>query len=163
MHLKTSFAPISFPDTTILILGSMPGDRSLELSEYYGHKQNRFWSMLATLTNNPLPLTYPEKKELLFKTRIGVWDVAHTATRIGSLDSAMRGEVPNDLDGFIARHPNLKVIAFNGKKAEALFNKYFTRKEGITYLSMPSTSPANAGINLEQICQLWRALLAPDY
>ena len=133
----------------------MPGDRSLELGEYYGHERNRFWKMLAFITNNAPPLTYAEKKELLFKTKIGLWDVAHTATRKGSLDSAMRGEVPNDLDGFIARHLNLKVIAFNGKKAEALFNKHFTRKEGIIYLSLPSTSPANAGVGFERICEEW--------
>ncbi len=155
MHLKTSFAAISRPDTRILVLGSMPGDRSLELGEYYGHERNRFWKMLATITNNPVPLNYTEKKELLFKTRIGLWDVAHTATRKGSLDSAMRGEVPNDLEGFIAKHPHLEVIAFNGKKAEALYTRYFTRKEGIIYLPLPSTSPANAGVGFERLCEEW--------
>ncbi|HEY1047693.1 MAG TPA: DNA-deoxyinosine glycosylase [Bacteroidia bacterium] len=160
IHSKTSFEPISNSDTTVLILGSMPGDRSLELGEYYGHSRNRFWKVIATIANNDLPLTYAEKKELLFKTRIGVWDIVHKANRKGSLDSAIEDEVPNDLDDFIANHKHLKVIGFNGKKSESLYDKYFARKSYIKYISLPSTSPANAGISFEGICERWRMLLS---
>ncbi|MDR0832669.1 MAG: DNA-deoxyinosine glycosylase [Candidatus Symbiothrix sp.] len=156
---KTSFDPVSNSDTTVLILGSLPGDKSLELSEYYGHPSNRFWKIISRITENELPLTYAEKKQLLLKTNIGVWDIAHQANRKGSLDSAIHDEEPNDLDSFIAKHKNLKVVGFNGKKAEALYNKYFDRKPGINYISLPSTSPANAGINFENICEVWRHLL----
>lgn len=78
-NLKTSFDPISNSDTSVLILGTMPGDKSLELNEYYGHPSNKFWKIIATITNNKLPLTYSDKKALLLKTRIGIWDVAHKA------------------------------------------------------------------------------------
>lgn len=157
--MKTSFDPISNPDITILILGTMPGDKSLELNEYYGHPRNRFWKVLSTITNNDLPLTYPEKKELLLKTKIGVWDIVHKANRKGSLDVDIVDEVPNDLDNFIANHKSLKVIGFNGKKAQALFDKYFERNDNIKYIPLPSTSPANAGISFERMCHLWRELL----
>ncbi len=156
---KTSFDSISNSETRILILGSLPGDKSIELSEYYGHSRNRFWKILSTITNNELPLTYPDKKAFLLKTQIGVWDVAHKANRKGSLDSAIENEEPNDLDSFIARHKNLKVVGFNGKKSEALFNKYFKRKIGIEYISLPSTSPANAGIDFDNICKAWLQLM----
>lgn len=159
-HTKTSFDPISGPDTTILILGTMPGDRSLELGEYYGHARNRFWKIVSTITNNNLPISYEEKKKLLLQSNIGVWDVVHKANRKGSLDSAIKDEEPNNLDEFIERHRNLKVIGFNGAKSEALFNCYFQRKAGIRYVSLPSTSPANAAINFDNLCMIWRKILA---
>ena len=158
-NTKTSFDPISNSDTTILILGTMPGDKSLELGEYYGHPRNKFWKIISTITENNLPLTYTDKKELLLKTKIGIWDVAHKANRKGSLDSAIEDEEPNDLDNFIARHKNLKVIGFNGTKSQALFDKYFDRQSGLKYISLPSTSPANTGIDFDNICKQWRQLL----
>ena len=158
-NTKTSFDPISNSETTILILGTMPGDKSLELGEYYGHSRNRFWKIISTITDNDLPLTYTDKKALLLKTKIGIWDVAHKANRKGSLDSAIENEEPNDLDGFIARHKNLKIIGFNGTKSEVLFDKYFNRKSELKYISLPSTSPANTGIDFDNICKLWRQIL----
>lgn len=156
---KTSFDPISNADTTILILGTMPGDKSLELGEYYGHSRNRFWKIISTITGNYLPLTYSDKKALLLKSKIGIWDVAHKANRKGSLDSAIEDEEPNYLDNFISRHKNLKVIGFNGTKSQALFDKYFDKKIDIKYISLPSTSPANTGIDFDSICKPWRQLL----
>ncbi|MBN8666373.1 MAG: DNA-deoxyinosine glycosylase [Chitinophagales bacterium] len=156
---KTSFPPISNENTRILILGSLPGDKSLELGEYYGHPRNRFWKILSTITNKEMPVTYAEKKEFLLKSGIGVWDVAHKATRNGSMDSAMKDEEPNDLEAFIANHKNLTAIGFNGKKAELLFNKFFKRQSGLRYISLPSSSPANAGINFEDICAAWKLML----
>ena len=158
-YSKTSFNPISNLDTCVLILGTMPGDKSLELNEYYGHSGNKFWKIISTITNNNLPITYSDKKALLHKTKIGIWDVAHKATRKGSLDNAILDEEPNDLNNFISKHKNLKVIGFNGSKAEALFDKYFTRQTGIKYISLPSTSPANTGIDFVSICNIWRQIL----
>ncbi len=155
---KTSSDPVSNADTTVLILGTMPGDKSLELGEYYGHSRNRFWKIISTITDNDLPQTYADKKALLLKTKIGIWDVAHKANRKGSLDSAIEDDEPNDLNDFIAKHKNLKIIGFNGSKSETLYNKYFDRKIGIKYISLPSTSPANTGIDFENICKKWRQI-----
>lgn len=156
---KTSFEPISDSNAEVLILGTMPGDKSLELGEYYGHPRNRFWKIISTITKNDLPQTYSEKKKLLLKSKIGIWDVAHKAVRKGSLDSAIKDELPNDLEGFISNHKNLRVIGFNGTKSETLFNKYFNRHSELTYISLPSTSPANTGIDFANICEIWRQIL----
>ena len=156
---KTSFAPISGPETSILILGSLPGDKSIELNEYYGHPRNRFWRILSEITRQTPPITYADKMSLLAKTNIGVWDVAHRAIRRGSLDHAILHEEPNRLDDFVGNHVNLKVIGFNGKKAEALFDKYFKRNPEIRYVSLPSTSPANAAITFDELCDRWRQIL----
>jgi hypoxanthine-DNA glycosylase len=157
--LKQSFDPISNSKTKVLILGTMPGDKSLELGEYYGHPRNRFWKIIASITYNNMPTTYSDKKELLLKAGIGIWDVAHKASRKGSLDIAIVNEEPNDIDNFITRHKNLKVIGFNGTKAEELFDKYFSRKVNLKYISQPSTSPANTGIDFENICRIWKQIL----
>ena len=156
---KKSFDPISDHRTSVLILGSLPGDKSIEKDEYYGHPRNRFWNIISTITNNPLPGSYSEKKRMLLNAGIGVWDVAQTAVREGSLDTAIKEEEPNDLEGFIMKHAQIKVIAFNGSKAEKLFHKYFERKNGIKYISLPSSSPANAGIDFDSICEKWSQIL----
>lgn len=156
---KKSFDPISDSETIVLILGTMPGDKSLELQEYYGNTGNRFWKIISTITNNELPLNYTDKKKLLLKTKIGVWDVVHEADRKGSLDSEIKNEVPNDLNDFITKHKNLKVIGFNGTKSATLFDKYFERKKHIKYILLPSTSQANTGIDFDHSCEIWRQIL----
>lgn len=156
---KFSFPPISDQNTEILILGSLPGERSLEMQEYYAHPNNRFWKLIAEITNKELPTNYAEKKELLLKNKIGVWDVVREAKRQGSLDTNIIDESPNDLESFIANHKNLKTIVFNGSKAQKLFDKYFQRKSNLTYLQLPSTSPANANYNFERLKGSWNAIL----
>jgi len=156
---KQSFKPISNSETKILILGSLPSDKSIELAEYYGHPRNRFWKIISTITNTTLPETYSEKQTLLLNNGIGVWDVANNAIRKGSLDNDIKDEVPNDINKFIDEHKGLKTICFNGKKSEALFNKYFKRNENLNYISLPSSSPANARITFEDICTVWKQML----
>jgi len=156
---KTSFPPISHPETDILILGTLPGDRSLQLGEYFAHPRNRFWKILAEITGSPLPENYAEKLELLKQHRIGLWNVLHRAERWGSLDAAITNEVPNDLPQFLSRHQDLKLIAFDGRKPEAFHDKYFSRKEEISYHSLPSCSPANARFSLAALCDTWAGIL----
>jgi len=104
------------------------------------------------------PSDYLSKKKLLLSNNIGIWDVAHTAIRKGSLDSNIKNEVPNDLLSFIAANTNLSIIGFNGKKSEKLFNEYFTRSDKITYITLPSTSPAHT-IAFEKKLEIWKRLL----
>ncbi|MCW2120007.1 DNA-deoxyinosine glycosylase [Flavobacterium sp. 7A] len=158
INTKSSFQPISQPNTEILILGSLPGDKSIEVNEYYGHPRNRFWKIIATISNKELPKNYNDKLALLQKLKIGLWDVAQRANRSGSLDSAIKDEEPNDIDSFLIDHPNLKIIAFNGRTSEALFNKYFDKKKNLKYISLPSTSPANARFSFDALCISWRQL-----
>jgi hypoxanthine-DNA glycosylase len=158
-ELKTSFAPLVEVDTQILILGTLPGDRSLALGEYYGHPQNRFWKVVAKITGNDLPTTWSDKKDMLRRVKIGLWDVAYRANRKGSLDSAIRDEEPNDILGLIMEHKGIRTVCFNGKSPEKLYDKYFDRLSGVEYVSLPGTSPANAAANLEQLCERWRRIV----
>lgn len=114
--------------------------------------------MLAHITGKPEPASYAEKKALLLQSGIGLWDVARTADREGSMDSAIRNETPNDIDMFLDCHPHIKTIAFNGQKARHMFDKFFAERSGIAYCTMPSTSPANASYSLEKLCLTWEKL-----
>jgi hypoxanthine-DNA glycosylase len=158
MSSKISFAPLADGDTEILILGSMPGERSLAMNEYYGHPRNRFWHVVAALCGVDTPVLYADKKALLRRARIGLWDVAHRAVREGSLDSAIRDAEPNDIPGFIAEHRRLRIIAFNGRKSEEMYDRHFARISGIEYIYLPSTSPANAAFTLEKLLDEWRRI-----
>ena len=155
MNRSKSFLPIINKDTKILILGSLPGKKSLELREYYGHPRNRLWEILAHINNNQIPQSYERKKEFLFKYNIGLWDVAHSAYREGSLDSNIKKERPNDIESLLESHESIRVIGFNGKKAEKMFYKFFKEKTRLSYIPLPSTSPANMAINFEEMCNRW--------
>ncbi len=158
MIKSKSFSPIIYSDTKILILGSLPGKKSLELKQYYGHARNRIWKILSHLTGGDIPVTYQQKKELLCKNKIGLWDVALSAHREGSLDSNIKDESPNDIEGLIKNYDSIKVIGFNGKKSEKMFYKYFTENLEIKYVPLPCTNPANMAISFEDICARWSQL-----
>lgn len=158
-QFKTSFPPISNDQTEVLILGTLPGDRSLLSGEYFAHPRNRFWKIIAAITGSRIPDNYSEKCNLLYGNGIGVWNVLHKAERKGSLDTAILNEVPNDIPSFIAKHQKLKVIGFDGRKAEALFDKYFERRCDLTYISLPGCSPANARFDLAALCNKWEGII----
>jgi hypoxanthine-DNA glycosylase len=158
-NVKQALDPIADSQTEVLILGTLPGDKSLEFGQYYANSSNRFWKIIAGITGDQVPPTYEEKKGLLLRNRIGVWDVAHKANREGSLDTNMKDEEPNNLEGFIKQHKNLKLIGFNGQKPEKLYNKYFSRKKGLKYIPLPSSSGANRGVRFEAKRENWKSLI----
>src|SRR5437763_7222683 len=119
MTQRQSFPPQSAPDCRVLILGSMPGERSLALGQYYGHPQNLFWPFMGALCGAGPELSYRARLAQLKQAGIGLWDVLAQCVRPGSLDGRIEraSEVPNDLAGLITRRPRLAAIALNGGKA----------------------------------------------
>lgn len=157
--IKESLPPLVGSNPTILILGTLPGDESLQKKQYYAKSGNRFWSIIAHVVNSPIPPTYEEKKQLLFTHKIALWDIAHTADRQGSLDSDIRSECPNDLQKFLRQYPTIRTIAFNGGKAEQLYNKYFAGQfPNIRHLTLLSSSPANRKFNDAEMIKDWKRL-----
>lgn len=154
-----SFDPISSSNASVLILGTMPGIKSLELEQYYGHKQNNFWKILFTVFNEDFTDVYEAKKETLIKNNIALWDVLKYCDRIGSLDSAIKNEITNDFDTFLKQHPNIKTILFNGQKAAAFFKKYIKVSNDYKLITLPSTSPANAGKSFDSKLNEWKIIL----
>lgn len=148
--------PVFNKESKILILGSFPSVKSREQSFFYGHPQNRFWRVISYITNEPLPKTIDDKKALLLKNNIAVWDVIKSCDIIGSSDSSIENVVINDLS-IILNDANIKRIFANGDKAYKLFKKYYSKD--IDIMKLPSTSPANAQYSLGKLCDEWKIIL----
>ncbi len=162
MNECISFNPIINQDSKILILGSMPGIKSLEAQEYYAHPQNRFWKIIGILFNVKDLDTqdYTNKTKTLLKNNIALWDTIKFCTREGSLDSAIENEKPNDLDSLLNHYPNIKTICLNGNKAYISLKKYFPKLfEKCSIIKLPSTSPANAKWTIEKLTAEWEKYL----
>ena len=148
-HIVHSFEPVYDKASEILILGTLPSVKSRENNFYYGHKQNRFWKVLATLLKEPVPDTIEEKKAMLLAHRIALWDVIQSCDIKGSSDSSIKNVQPTDI-GMILEKTNITRIYANGNKAGQLYKRYQFPVTGIEAMVLPSTSPANAAWSLER-------------
>lgn len=157
-HIVHSFEPVYDKASEILILGTLPSVKSRENNFYYGHKQNRFWKVLATLLKEPVPDTIEEKKAMLLAHRIALWDVIQSCDIKGSSDSSIKNVQPTDI-GMILEKTNITRIYANGNKAGQLYKRYQFPVTGIEAMVLPSTSPANAAWSLERLCEAWRVIL----
>lgn len=153
-HVEHTFEPVYDEHSEILILGTFPSVKSREQNFYYGHPQNRFWKVLAGLTGEPVPGTVEEKKALLLKHHIAIWDVVQSCDIIGSSDSSIRNVVPADLDRILSC-TRVKNIYANGDKAYRLYKKYCQKQTGREIIKLPSTSPANAIFTLDRLTDNW--------
>lgn len=143
--LKRAFDPVVDARTHLLILGSLPGDASLKVSQYYAHPQNGFWRLIGGVIDRDLPaLPYPERLEALKTARVGLWDVIASAERLGSLDAAIRSPEAADLRSLIDRLPALKAVAFNGATSAKLGRRILTGVDGLSLIDLPSSSAAHA-------------------
>lgn len=157
-HIVHSFEPVYDRASEILILGTLPSVKSRENNFYYGHKQNRFWKVLATLLKEPVPDTIEEKKAMLLARRIALWDVIQSCDIKGSSDSSIKNVQPTDI-GMILEKTNITRIYANGNKAGQLYKRYQFPVTGIEAMVLPSTSPANAAWSLERLCEAWYVIL----
>ena len=153
-HVEHPFAPVFDETADVLILGSFPSVKSREQQFYYGHPQNRFWRMLAGVFGEETPQTVAEKKELLARNHVALWDVVASCDITGSADSSIRNVAPNDMQRILERAPIAAILA-NGDKAYRLFLQYCKRDGQPEVYRMPSTSPANAAWSLERLVRGW--------
>lgn len=156
-----SFKPSIDTNSKVLILGSMPGIKSLEEQQYYAHPQNRFWKVLGYICNESnLPkFNYALKLKTLLKNNIALWDTIKSCKREGSLDSDIQNEKPNDIRKLLKKYPNIKIICLNGNKSYLAFKKYFPDLlEKYACYKMPSTSPANANYSLDRLIEEYKII-----
>ena len=155
----SSFSPIIDSDSKILILGSVPGVKSLEMQQYYAHPQNKFWKIIFEILNEELSLDYSERIKILKKHHIALWDVIDSCERKGSLDSDIKNEESNQIKELLTEYTNIKAIFCNGQKAYKNLQKILGIDFHIPVFVLPSTSPANAGVTYVEKVLSWRKIL----
>lgn len=163
MNNCKSFKPSIDNNSRILILGSMPGIKSLEEQQYYAHPQNRFWKVMGNICNEPKlsELDYDTKLKILLNSNIALWDTIKSCKREGSLDSDIQNEKPNNIGKLLKTYPNIEIICLNGNKSYIAFKKYFPDLlKKYTCYKMLSTSPANARYSLDILIQEWAKIVA---
>ena len=165
MPRSEGFPPVARPDACILVLGSLPGRKSIAEQQYYAHPQNAFWPIMRELFG--VDGDYSSRCQQLMGHRVALWDVLKSSVRPGSLDSDIRlnSAQPNDFSAFFRQHATIRTVAFNGKKAEQLFARFVSAgaiPDSIGRIALPSTSPAYAAMPFSGKLSAWRrALLIP--
>lgn len=150
--------PLYSKNSEILILGSFPSVKSRENEFFYAHPQNRFWKVLSAVFNSPLPQNTDEKKELVLKNKLALFDVIKQCEIKGSGDSTIKNVIPNDLSPII-ENSNIKHIFLNGKTAEKYYKRYIAPIIDIEFTTLPSTSPANAAYSLDRLIEEWKRVI----
>ena len=160
-----SFPPIAAADARVLVLGTMPSIASLAREQYYGHPQNAFWPIMGRLFGAGPELAYDDRKTVLCRSGVAVWDVLKSCQREGSLDASIlvESEIPNDFTTFFREHPQVGVVLFNGQKAESAFRRHVLGRlnplcRELRFERLPSTSPAHAGRSLTEKLAAWQAV-----
>lgn len=168
MACSIGFPPVAAPGAKLLILGSLPGRRSLEAQQYYAQPRNAFWPLMSSLFGVDADARYVDRLRSLNDRGVALWDVCASAERAGSLDQRIELSTVrvNDFERFLATYQGIGLICFNGAKAASLFQRLVlpglsARAAAIPMLRLPSTSPAHASLTFAQKREQWRSALAP--
>jgi double-stranded uracil-DNA glycosylase len=161
MPLLTAFPPILPAHPHTLILGTMPGIRSLQEGQYYAHPHNQFWQLMGDVYGAGPWLSYERRVDILKREGVAVWDVLQACEREGSLDSAIKNPVINDFEGFYRDHPSIERVVFDSLTAEKLYKRLALPvvTKALDYRRVPSPSPAHARVSYEAKLALWREAL----
>lgn len=156
------FPPIIGSAPHTLILGTMPGQRSLAANQYYAHPQNQFWRIMGDIYSAGLDVSYDRRVKILKENGIAVWDVLHSCERPGSMDSAIRAESANDFESLFRDYPSIRKVVFDSATAERLYLRHVLPNltgEPKDYARVPSPSPAYASVKYTDKLILWRQML----
>jgi len=165
--MKQSFPPVIDRRAHTLILGSMPGQASLDAQQYYAWKHNAFWPVMRRLLRMPESASYEARLRALQAAGFALWDVLAECRREGSLDASIDHDSAraNDIASLLQTHPGITLICLNGSTVQTLFRRHVARTQALpanlTVLTLPSTSPANARLTPEAKHQAWEATLLP--
>lgn len=153
-HVEREFGPLYDKDSRILILGSFPSVKSREQAFYYGHPQNRFWKVLAAVLGEAVPGSIDEKRDMVLRHKIALWDVLQSCDILGSSDASIRSPEPVAIET-ITETCHIDKILVNGGTAGKYYDRYLKKRTGMDAVRLPSTSPANASWSLERLTEAW--------
>ena len=157
MH-REALHPLIDNSTIILIMGTMAGEQSIAKQQYYANKGNLFWKILFAIFEEEFSASYEDRKALLTKYNIGLWNVLKSCKREGSSDAKIKEETINDFESLHKQYPNIKYVFFESKAAAKYFQKHTIPQEGIVYKTLPSTSGLNAGLTTAEKMEEWKAV-----
>jgi TDG/mug DNA glycosylase family protein len=156
--MPSPLAPVAGPDPRVLVLGSFPSRLSLAHAEYYGNSRNQFWQIMAAVAGIDAAAPYRDRIGQLEARGIALWDVVRSCSRPGSADARISGAVTNDIAGFVAKRPSLRLIALNGSTAARLYRRIGAQIP-VPSVVLPSTSPAYAAMTPGEKIRRWSALM----
>ena len=102
-HVTHEFPALYDHESRVLLLGSIPSPKSREMAFYYGHPQNRFWKVLAAVLGESVPETIAQKKAMLKKHHVALWDVLDSCTIVGASDTSIEDPVVNNIKGLVEK------------------------------------------------------------
>lgn len=158
MTKLSGLPPIIDERARVLILGSFPSPASLSAGQYYAHRQNQFWRILAAVLEQPLvEMEYAARQVAVKAAGLAIWDVYGSCERAGSLDSAIRNGRPNDFAALQKSAVAIRRVCFNGQTA----GRFAPQLAALGYetVVLPSTSPAYT-LGFEVKLAAWREWLS---
>ncbi len=156
-HIVHGFDPVWDERSRVLVLGTLPSVKSREENFYYAHPRNRFWTLLARLFGAPEPRSAEEKRLLLLRNGVALWDVVRECDIRRSADSTIRNAAPNDIRPILEGAP-IRAVCVNGTKAGQLYDRLILPVTGREAIRLPSTSPANAACSFEALLEAWSVI-----
>ncbi|MBC2889380.1 DNA-deoxyinosine glycosylase [Gordonibacter massiliensis (ex Traore et al. 2017)] len=158
-RITHTLEPVFDARSRVLVLGTMPSPKSREVGFYYGHPQNRFWKVMGALFGEPEPQGNTARTAFLLAHRIALWDVLAACTIQGASDASITDARPNDLARIGAAAP-LSAVFTTGSKAAELYRRHCAGMlPGVPHVALPSTSPANARMRLNDLVEAYQPLL----
>lgn len=164
-----SFPPVVSAGAQVLVLGTLPGQASLRVGQYYAHPRNVFWSIMADWFGMPANASYEARIRAVTEGGLGLWNVCASAYRPGSLDAAITvsSVVANDFNAFLAEYPGIRLICFNGAAAARLFQRFVVPGllapwDRLPRIVLPSTSPAHAAMSFAEKLSRWSMAVLPE-
>ncbi len=152
------FEPVYNPESRVLILGTMPSPASREQGFYYSHPRNRFWPVMAAVLGQPVPSGPQEKRAFCLANGIALWDVLKSCVIDGASDASIRQPEVNDIPSLLAK-ADIRLVCTTGAKASELYRRHFAGLEA-EHIALPSTSPANARMSMEQLTTAYSVIAA---
>jgi len=154
------FPPLYDARARVLILGSFPSVKSREQRFFYAHPQNRFWRVLSAVFDEDVPASVEEKKALVLRNRVALWDTVASCEITGSSDASITNVVANDPRPILAA-ADIRAIFCNGGTSYRWYNRLLRGALGREALPLPSTSPANARWTAEALAEAWKQAILP--
>ncbi len=151
------FEPVFDENSKVLLLGTMPSPKSRENGFYYSHPQNRLWRVLARVLDESVPEGAEQKRAMLLKHGVAMWDVLKSCKISGASDASIKEPVPNDI-GLILRAAPVRAVFATGTRAAQLYRRYVEPVTRVPIVRLPSTSPANAAAGFEALAEAYSVI-----